>query len=205
MTASNGPSQARRQAGFSKGAFRCSVSSCGRFKGLSRKGQGYVPTGRFYRLKLDRVALKARVRFVLELMCEFEREVALRFSDAPESESLNASYRKRNTPTDVLSFPAAEENLRMHKMGLPLGQVRRLGDLCLCVPVCQLQAKENRQTLAAELERMMVHGLCHLRGYDHERSIAAQIVMEALELSVRRSLITEFGKATWAEVSECRP
>jgi probable rRNA maturation factor len=77
-----------------------------------------------------------------------------------------------------------------------------MGDVCICVPVCRIQARERRSDLARELERMIIHGLCHLRGFDHERSDAAHRVMNRLELSIQRELVLQFGPAKWARVVE---
>ena len=183
--------------------FKAVVTTATQFAEVSRKrtGPGWQQTGRVLKLTLDKRALTQRLSLIMSLLCEFEREVAVHFADAVESERLNSSYRRRPAPTDVLSFPAAEENLRLHRAGLPSSETRRLGDVCLCVPVCAVQAREHRCSLSAELERMLVHGLCHLRGFDHERSDAAHEVMDRLESSIRRAVVASYGKPAWAQLT----
>lgn len=185
-------------------SFQCHVTAGSQFTELVRQkaSGGWAESGEVFGLEIDRRALVQRVSMVLRWMCEFEREVAIHFGDAQESSRLNSSYRGRFAPTDVLSFPAAEENLRLHRAGVPATETRRLGDILLCVPVCAVQAREHRVSLSAELERMLVHGMCHLRGFDHERSAPAHGIMDGLESCIRRMLVKECGKADWARRSE---
>ena len=72
-----------------------------------------------------------------------------------EMRRLNKTYRAKNRPTDVLSFPS------------PLHD---FGDVLIAWGVAKRQAKEYGGTLAEELQRLTVHGVLHLFGYDHERS-----------------------------------
>ena len=83
-----------------------------------------------------------------------DQEVTLVFVTKKESQKLNHQYRKKNYPTDVLSFAG------MHK--------GHLGDLAICPEVVKKQAKEHRLTYQQELGYMVLHGLLHLLGYDHE-------------------------------------
>jgi probable rRNA maturation factor len=88
----------------------------------------------------------------------FELSVAL--VDEDEMASLNACYRGRQGPTDVLSFPqVSPEETEGSADGL-------LGDVVVCVPVAARQAAERRESLLEELEVLAVHGLLHLLGYD---------------------------------------
>lgn len=75
--------------------------------------------------------------------------------------NLNARYRKKNKVTDVLSFSHLEgswPNLFFHS----------LGEIVICLPVAKQQARHYKQPLLRELERLVVHGMLHLLGYDHE-------------------------------------
>jgi probable rRNA maturation factor len=73
--------------------------------------------------------------------------------------SLNRRFRGKNKPTDVLSFPA--ENLLQ-------SQEKIAGDLAISVPTARRQAAEHGHGLTAELRILILHGLLHLAGYDHE-------------------------------------
>ena len=85
--------------------------------------------------------------------------IAIKLGSKEESHSLNKQYRQKDYPTDVLSFPFNEE--------VP-DEGFYLGDIFICYPVADEQAKENNVTLDQELLTLMIHGLLHLAGYDHE-------------------------------------
>lgn len=85
--------------------------------------------------------------------------IVIKLGDKEEARVLNFKYLERDYPTDVLSFPFNEE--------LPDGYY--LGDVFICYPVAQEQARENNITIREELLRLMIHGILHLTGYDHEK------------------------------------
>jgi probable rRNA maturation factor len=94
------------------------------------------------------------------------------------SRSLNCRYRQRDTPTNVLSFPAGGE-ARRHE-GL-------LGDLVICPSVLRAEARAQGKRLAAHWAHLVVHGVLHLVGFDHEQDRDARR-MERREIRVLRSL-----------------
>ena len=106
------------------------------------------------------------------------RELAIRVVGRTESRRLNARYRGRDKPTNVLSFPAAD---------LPPGPRRPLGDLVICPDVLRAEAREQNKKLRAHWAHLVVHGALHLVGYDHERPLDAQR-MERREIDVLRRL-----------------
>lgn len=152
------------------------------------------------RLLLSKGKLRKRVQFLFRALCENETGVGIRFADLDESAALNGQYRRKNYATDVLSFSAYWHNREL----LTLGHADScsLGDLCVCVPVCAMQAKENRVSLSAELEKMIVHGLVHLRGLDHERGVSSERIMSQFEALLRRELMRVHGRPDWAELVE---
>ncbi|MDZ7644848.1 MAG: rRNA maturation RNase YbeY [Woeseiaceae bacterium] len=105
-------------------------------------------------------------------------EVAVRFVDAEEGRSLNAAWRGRDYATNVLSFPAAGDELQLPEAGpLPLG------DIVLCVPVVRREAEEQSKPLSDHWAHLLVHGMLHLLGYDH-RTHRQAVVMERLETRI---------------------
>jgi probable rRNA maturation factor len=104
-------------------------------------------------------------------------ELGIRVVGSHESRALNARWRGRAKPTNVLSFPAAPE--------LGGGQ---LGDLVVCAPVVAREAREQGKPLAAHWAHMIVHGTLHLLGFDHERAADARR-MEGRE----RALLARLG------------
>jgi probable rRNA maturation factor len=78
---------------------------------------------------------------------------------------LNRQYRRKDRTTDVLSFPFREG---------PYGEVQQnvLGDIVISIPTAKRQAEESRIPVYRAIDRLLVHGLLHLLGYDHERGDA---------------------------------
>jgi probable rRNA maturation factor len=106
-------------------------------------------------------------------------ELGIRVVGSRESRALNARWRGRPKPTNVLSFPAAPE----------LGG-RQIGDIVVCAPVVAREAREQGKPLAAHWAHMVVHGTLHLLGFDHERARDAKR-MEGRE----RTLLARIGVA----------
>lgn len=118
-----------------------------------------------------------------------EAEVSVYIVDEVESQELNSQYRGKDKPTNVLSFPADIPD----EVGVPL-----LGDLVICAPIVEREAKEQGKTLEAHWAHMLVHGTLHLLGYDHVDDDEAD-VMEALETR----LITQLDfPAPYTEIAE---
>lgn len=85
--------------------------------------------------------------------------VSVSFVSPAKIQELNKAYRKKNKPTDVLSF-ASDTSF------LPKGE-RELGDIFICSTYAQKEAKRRALSLHEELMRLLVHGVLHLKGYDH--------------------------------------
>jgi probable rRNA maturation factor len=108
-------------------------------------------------------------------------ELGVRVVSPAESRRLNARYRGRDKPTNVLSFPPP---------AMPVatpGATRTLGDLVVCPRVLSGEARAQAKTLEAHWAHLIVHGTLHLIGYDHERAADARR-MERREIVVLRRL-----------------
>ena len=110
-------------------------------------------------------------------------DVVLRFVDAEAMRELNARWRGRDAPTDVLSFPCDEI--------APDGR-RHIGDIAICWPVAVGQARRRRHPPEREVALLALHGLLHLLGWDHETDHGE---MAALETRLRRRVLTPAGEA----------
>jgi len=100
-------------------------------------------------------------------------------SDA-EVHALNREWRGKDKPTNVLSFPMLE---RAELLALaPDGPPELLGDIALALETCQREAADKGIPLAHHAMHLIIHGLLHLAGHDHETSPAAAAAMEALEI-----------------------
>lgn len=105
-------------------------------------------------------------------------ELTIRVVDADESAELNGTYRHKQGPTNVLSFPFEAPP----GVELPL-----LGDIVICAPVVAREALEQGKTVEEHWAHMVVHGCLHLLGYDHIEAGEAE-VMESLERDVLSGL-----------------
>lgn len=109
---------------------------------------------------------------------EFEPEMTIRIVDEAESQELNRTYRGKDKPTNVLSFPFECPD----EVELPL-----LGDLVICRQVVAREAQEQGKPLLAHWAHMVVHGSLHLLGYDHIEDDEAE-EMESLETEIMLGL-----------------
>jgi len=104
---------------------------------------------------------------------------SLVLSDDAEVHALNQRWRGKDRPTNVLSFPMLERDCLLH---LPAeGPPELLGDIVLALETCKREAIEKGIPLADHAAHLIVHGLLHLAGYDHETSSEDASAMEALE------------------------
>ena len=110
---------------------------------------------------------------------EITGDIVIKLGDKKESRRLNLKYLHRNSPTDVLSFPYNDQ----------LPDKFYLGDIFVCHPIAQEQAKENGISLEQELLTLMLHGILHLAGYDHETDIGE---MEKIQESILKKLSKHF-------------
>lgn len=99
---------------------------------------------------------------ILRALGKDKEALSLLFVNDPAIRRLNRQYRKIDTPTDVLSFPLNHQRVRY---GSPL-----LGDIVISVETARRQARELGHILERELTFLLIHGILHLLGWDHERS-----------------------------------
>ncbi|NMG30520.1 rRNA maturation RNase YbeY [Aromatoleum evansii] len=112
-----------------------------------------------------------------------DAEVTVRLVGATEGRELNRDFRGKDYATNVLTFVYGEgEGMPDQDDDAPLA-----GDLVLCVPVVVREAAEQGKPLAAHYAHLIVHGMLHLQGYDHEDSDEAE-EMEALETRILAEL-----------------
>lgn len=107
---------------------------------------------------------------------ERKSRLSIRIVDEAESAELNSHYRHKQGATNILSFPVPA--------GLPEAL---LGDLAICASVVAREALEQKKALDAHWAHLTVHGVLHLKGYDHEEAKAAD-AMEAIEKQILQQL-----------------
>jgi probable rRNA maturation factor len=116
---------------------------------------------------VDGRALVATARRLLDVLGEADAALSLSLVDDEAMRALNLKYRGRNEPTDVLSFPLD---------GAPTEVERLLGDVVISVETALRQAADYDAPLQREIYRLLIHGLLHLKGHDHERSAERRLM-----------------------------
>jgi probable rRNA maturation factor len=111
--------------------------------------------------------------------------------------ALNRDWRGKDRATDVLSFAQREG-----EGGAPAGL---LGDVVISLDTAARQARERGETLGRECDRLLIHGLLHLLGYDHERSRAEARRMQARERALGRALAARRSRRGDAAAAAARP
>jgi len=130
---------------------------------------------------VDGDAQVADAALLLQALGRETGELSLLYTDDETIRPLNRDYRGNDSATDVLSFSQLE--------GDPIGDPNLLGDVVISVPTAARQGAERGHGTAHELRVLLIHGVCHLVGYDHEDDDDAE-VMEARERDLLAALAT---------------
>ena len=129
--------------------------------------------------------LEAMVRRAArEVLKDEDRAVTLVFTDDKTVAELNSRFRGKPTPTNVLSFPYTDD------LVMPPGETRPLGDIILAFGTVEREALEQGKPLAAHAGHLVIHGLLHLLGHDHETDEDSGR-METLEIAHLKNLDIE--------------
>ena len=130
--------------------------------------------------RLTRRDIAAFSRKILLMLEEDEiTDVSIAFVDDEAMKNLNRQFRRKNKTTDVLTFPADET------YGDPNRRGRPLGDIVISIDQARRQAADEKHSVATEVRYLILHGILHALGYDHETDNGE---MNALELKLRDSL-----------------
>jgi probable rRNA maturation factor len=133
-------------------------------------------------VKLDRVGLRRDVRKVLELLGGGERELSLLFVDDEGIRTINRDYLRRDRPTNVIAFSLSEGSFGQVNPGI-------LGDVVVSVETAGREASAAGIPVGDAVLNLVIHGILHLTGYDHEgtggRARVMSAVQEAIFLEIR--------------------
>lgn len=127
-----------------------------------------------YALAGERLPRRATIRRWAKAALQRDATVTVRFVGAREARRLNAAFRGKDSPTNVLTF--------VYDDAIPLA-----GDVVLCVPVMEREARAQGKPLLRHCAHLLIHGMLHLQGYDHRRRAEATR-MEARETALLASL-----------------
>ena len=125
----------------------------------------------------DELPTRAQIRRWVAAALEHNAEITVRIVDADEAQELNQDYRDKTYVPNVLTFEYGEIGRDESGRGV-LG-----GDVVICAPVVEREAREQGKPLKAHYAHMTVHGVLHLQGYDHLDPAEAEL-MEAREAAI---------------------
>lgn len=132
---------------------------------------GDIPDAGRHRAALPRHSVTRWIRHALDS----DAEITVRIVDADEGQALNRSYRQKDYATNVLTFDYTQAPLVT-------------ADLVLCAPVVAKEARENKKTLKDHYAHLLVHGVLHAQGWDHETSDQDAEAMETREIDILAGL-----------------
>ncbi len=132
---------------------------------------------RHRQIKIDKKKIKGTAGAILASLGCTSVELSILFMDDEGIRELNRDYRKKDKPTDVLSFPMREGEFSDLNPGL-------LGDVVISLDTASMQAEENGKTMEEEVTFLLTHGILHLLGFDHEASPAEARLMRAKEKEI---------------------
>jgi probable rRNA maturation factor len=125
--------------------------------------------------------MRTRLATLLRSIGLPDAELSVLFIGDRAMRTLNRRYRGKDETTDVLSFSLREGRF-------PSIQPDMLGDIVISIPVAARQARREGHSIAREIDRLLVHGLVHLLGYDHERGPRETRRMTRKELALLKGL-----------------
>ncbi|ADJ26590.1 protein of unknown function UPF0054 [Dehalogenimonas lykanthroporepellens BL-DC-9] len=152
-----------------------------------------ITVDREYKKAVSVLWLRSLARQILVAQCaEAGSEMGIYITGQEKMRELNRVYRGKDKPTDVLSFSfyvkeasgSAETDV---EFPVPEDGSLHLGELVISLPQAELQAAELGHSVKTELARLLIHGVMHLLGFDHEKDADAEI-MEARELEILKQL-----------------
>ena len=123
-----------------------------------------------YAAEIDGLPTRGQLRAWVKAALQRDADVTVRLVGVEEGRALNRQYGGRDHATNVLTFVYPDTD--------PLS-----GDIALCVPVVEREAREQNKRSEAHYAHLVVHGMLHLQGYDHEKAADAR-VMETLETEI---------------------
>ena len=127
--------------------------------------------------RLKEVLTRPLLRKTIQAALFFPAELTLRIVDSEEGQVLNRDYRGKDYATNVLTFAYTEDSD---------AEVTQ-ADIILCTDVLEKEAKEQKKSVLEHAQHLVVHGVLHAQGYDHETDEEAE-EMEALEIEILAGL-----------------
>lgn len=151
-------------------------------------------TSPYFSITLKKNILKKRMKLV-EYWIHGQEMCGVSFCDFFVMKDICQKFFPEKIITDVLSFNSSPtftdnsiETDRDHNY---------LGDIIICLPYCLWFLRNKKTSLSSHLERLIIHGMIHLKGFDHERSSSAYKIMHHLETQIFKELNHIYGEENW--------
>jgi len=125
-------------------------------------------------VKLDRAGIRRDIRQALELLGAGERELSLMFVDDEGIRTINRDYLRRDRPTNVIAFSLSEGSFGEVNPGM-------LGDVVVSVETADREANAASIPVGDAILNLILHGILHLAGYDHEKTGGRARIMSAVQ------------------------
>jgi probable rRNA maturation factor len=125
-------------------------------------------------VKLNLSRIKRKINKILKNLACSNAEISILFTSDEHIKNLNKTYRKKNRPTDVLAFSQNEGD----SIGM---NTNILGDVVISTDTAKRQADERSHSVEKEIFILLIHGILHLLGFDHEKEKQDVIKMQSKE------------------------
>ena len=130
---------------------------------------------------LSRQRIRKQAAAILDHLCSADAELSILFVDDEEMSRINEEYRHKEGPTDVIAFAMGEGEFGNISNNI-------LGDVVISIDTARRQACERKVDIMNEVRVLLIHGILHLHGYDHEKSEAQRHIMEGKERELLKAL-----------------
>jgi rRNA maturation RNase YbeY len=139
------------------------------------------------KIKVDTQALKKQAQTLLALLGYEDFDLGILLINDAGIQEYNATYRSKDKPTDILSFPCFPTLKAGDRIVVEDEDEKNLGDLVLAPHYIAQDAARLKVTFEDRMQRLLVHGICHLLGYDHEKDEEYKVMLKK-EMALLRKL-----------------
>jgi rRNA maturation RNase YbeY len=138
-------------------------------------------------IKVNTKLLKQQAQTLLDMLDYSDFDLGIMLVSDVAMQKYNATYRHKDKPTDILSFAHHSDIKAGERIVISDDEdEKNLGDLIIAPAYVQADAKRLRTTFGRRMERLLVHGICHLLGYDHERDEDYTIMLKKEMVLLRK-------------------
>ena len=139
------------------------------------------------KIKVSEKKIRELVTQILKILNYQDFDIGIWFTTNATIKKYNKKYRKKNKATDILSFPFHTQLKAGEKIRIHTPDEKNLGDIMLSLEHAQKDAREAKRPFNDHIKMLLVHGICHLLGYDHKTDIDYK-KMQTKETSILKKL-----------------